>query len=54
MDVAKFLLLNGSHVNKKDRNGNSAIHYCEEIETLELLIENGADIMATNGENKTV
>lgn len=54
VELAKFLLDNGAEVEKKDKDGNLAIHYCEEIESLDLLLSKGANIMALNNENKTV
>ena len=60
-DIAYNLILNGSDVNIKDKNNNTALHYAvasdinedELIALIDILIKKGADINRKNKHNKT-
>ena len=53
-EIAKLLIDNGADVNKKDRNGKTALHqFAESKEMVEFLIEKGADIEALDNKGFT-
>jgi ankyrin repeat protein len=52
-DILKKILSNLAYINELDESGNAAIHYVKDIDTLQYLLEQKADIYLKNREGKT-
>lgn len=53
MELAEYLIQHGASVSLTDREGNTALHFCETARMAKLLVDNGADLRATNENNET-
>jgi len=54
--LAQILIDNGANINDKDRNGNTALHYCiyyKNYKLMELLVNNGADVNVQDNNGST-
>ena len=45
-DILRVLIDFGADVTAVDRQGNTPLHYCGHVETINYLLENGADLNA--------
>lgn len=43
-DLANVLILGGADVNFRDKQGNTPLHWCGSIDTIELLVDSGASL----------
>ncbi len=48
LDIAGYLLEKGADVHQRDSDGNTALHFCEDVESAQLLLSHGADPQARN------
>ncbi|PVV04743.1 hypothetical protein BB560_000748 [Smittium megazygosporum] len=53
LDMLMYLINNKGDPRITDNDGDTPLHFCEEIECAKLLIESGADPKALNNEGKT-
>ncbi|XP_025082311.1 ankyrin repeat domain-containing protein 46-like [Pomacea canaliculata] len=47
-DLANVLILGGADVNFRDKQGNTPLHWCGSIDTIELLVDSGASLYLRN------
>ena len=56
VELAKVVIDKGANINYKDRNGNTALHYCvyyKNYELMKYLVDNGANVNAQDNNGNT-
>lgn len=53
LELAEYLIKRGASVSLTDREGNTALHFCETSRMAKLLVDNGADLRASNENDET-